>query len=95
MIDISTVVTFPIGVRSNRVKPGLLITPIIADYIAREFQIPSVIALNVLDSYEKRFEYIKPYLKILKEMDIEFNRIWIDEENKNQLTNNLHILYKK
>ncbi len=28
-------------------------------------------------------------------MDIEFNRIWIDEENKNQLTNNLHILYKK
>ncbi|ECQ5238060.1 hypothetical protein FZM63_15725, partial [Listeria monocytogenes] len=93
--DISTVVTFPIGVRSNRVKPGLLITPIIADYIAREFQIPSVIALNVLDSYEKRFEYIKPYLKILKEMDIEFNRIWIDEENKNQLTNNLHILYKK
>lgn len=81
------VVTFPIGVRSSKVKNGLLLTPLVSQIIAKNMDADFMLVLNSMDSYiAGREEYVEPFMQACSDMNISPDIVYVDDQHKDELT---------
>lgn len=83
----TTVVTFPIGVRSRQPKNGLLAGPIVAQMLAYRLNAECLIAVNTIDSWiENRESFLPPFEQALIDTNIH-SKIWVDKDHQKELIN--------
>lgn len=90
-----TVVTFPIGVRTNPSKPGLSIVPLVAQIFARKTDSRFILATNSVDSFAERKQYLRPFLSFLGNINVFPDEVWNDEDHLEKLQSNVNLLIEK
>jgi hypothetical protein len=91
----TSIVTFPIGVRSAEPKNGLLAGPIVAQMLANRMSADCVVAINTIDSWiQNRESFLPPFQKALHDTSI-ISDTWVDKDNKNELINCISNLIDK
>lgn len=70
-------------------KIGMIVIPSVADILARRLGAKSYLGVNLLDSYVNRADFINVYYKLLCDMGINFDGIWVDSESKESLLENI------
>lgn len=88
------ITTFPMKPLSN-IKVGTFTAPLYVDFLSQKLNCKSILSLNLLNSYKKTNDNSNDYLKILNNVGINFDEVFIDYYNKEKLLNNIDLLFDK
>lgn len=87
------ITTFPMKPLSN-IKVGTFTAPLYVEFLSQKLNCKSVLSLNLLNSYKKLNDNSKDYLKILNNIGMNFDEVFIDYYNKEKLLNSIDLLFK-
>lgn len=88
------ITTFPMKPLSN-IKVGTFTAPLYVEFLTQKLKCRSALSLNLLSSYKKINDNSKDYLKILSNIGINFDKVFIDYYNREELLNTIDLLFKK
>ena len=70
------ITTFPMKPLSN-IKVGTFTAPLYVDFLSQKLNCKSILSLNLLNSYKKTNDNSNDYLKILNNVGINFDEVFI------------------
>lgn len=88
------VTTFPMK-PLNKLKVGSLTAPVYVEFLSEKLQCKSTLSLNILNSINDIKNYSNEYKNILSGMGINFDSLFIDGHNVDDLIKQIDILDKK
>ena len=74
------IMTLPIKPQ-QKIKIGLCVAPLLTEVLKNTTSTKNIIAVNLLNTYDKKDEFLKTYLQKLKDLDISSDELFIDKDN--------------
>ncbi|KLL02385.1 MAG: hypothetical protein MRERC_2c128 [Mycoplasmataceae bacterium RC_NB112A] len=74
------------------IKVGLSVLPMVAEALQCKTENEATLALNCLDSFTKRSDYMQNYLQFIKDNGIKINDKWLDNEHLDSLKREVYKL---